>query len=1029
MVGLVMVSVLLASACQRAMSVEEATKVAASVSDTQLYPPAPTIDDITAILEEQRVQDPEGLKALRAQAEEPDPRTRDSTVLAEFYFRRGVAKDRLGHSSAAIVDLEQALQHARKARLGSYRILAHLGWAEENGGSFTRAIDMLGQAAQAVPVTDRGYLFRVYATLIWTRARVGDLKAAEATLRELVSLDNESRSWANIRPGLRASWNAIVETGRAAIFEMRGELAKAEAAYRETRAHLGGDAEQAGTFAFHIAQARLGRVLIKQGRLLEAERETRNALLGALRRRGRYSLDTVILANYLVGLLGIQARYREQEALARAVLEIHEKLGTRSESLHLAYVRRHLAGSLLAQERLREALIELDAIRTGLGGQPALFKSNFGGDVGWGMALLDAGDHDGALRIFLVALDNAREIRGESDFSVGIARGAIAMAYRAKGDQARALTEFTVATRILLNTVGGATNDDEDRPATVGRLHARILVAYITILAEMAGTSIATSGGLDSAAEAFRIADVARAQSVQQALNAAAARAAVGDRALSDLVRQEQDARKRVTALEGTLVNLVSVSVDRQDQAQLTALRREVEVLRRARRTIAAEIKRRFPAYAQLIDPPPMTVDQVRATLRRGEALISTYVARDRTFVWAIPHTGSVTFAVAPLGERELEQAVRRLRAALDPNAIRLDQIPAFDVGLAHDLYRQVLEPVKAGWEAAERLLVVPHGPLGHLPFGVLVTQSGQLTPDVGALFSRYQHVPWLVRTHAITVLPSVTSLATLRALPPGDPSRRPFVGFGDPIFSEQQVRRAGSLRPPSPSNDAEAVTLRASPQLEAGQLGQLPRLPETAEEIRSIARAMNADPTQDVFLGVQANEKVVRTLSLSRYRVVVFATHGLVPGDLVGLTQPALALTAPEVAQIEGDGLLTMDEILGLRLNADWVVLSACNTASGNGAGSEAISGLGRAFFYAGARALLVSNWPVETTSAKWLTTELFRRQSEDPRRSRAEALRQTQNALIDHPGQIHPDTKQLVHSWAHPIFWAPFVLVGDGG
>jgi tetratricopeptide (TPR) repeat protein len=340
MVGLVMVPVLLASACQRAMSVDEATKVAASVSDTQLYPPAPTIDDITAILEEQRVQDPEGLKALRAQAEEPDPRTRDSTVLAEFYFRRGVAKDRLGHSSAAIVDLEQALQHARKARLGSYRILAHLGWAEENGGSFTRAIDMLGQAAQAVPVTDRGYLFRVYATLIWTRARVGDLKAAEATLRDLVSLDNESRSWANIRPGLRASWNAIVETGRAAIFEMRGELAKAEAAYRETRAHLGGDAEQAGMFAFHIAQARLGRVLIKQGRLLEAERETRNALLGALRRRGRYSLDTVILANYLVGLLGIQARYREQEALARAVLEIHEKLGTRGESLHLAYVRR-----------------------------------------------------------------------------------------------------------------------------------------------------------------------------------------------------------------------------------------------------------------------------------------------------------------------------------------------------------------------------------------------------------------------------------------------------------------------------------------------------------------------------------------------------------------------------------------------------------------------------------------------------------------------------------------------------------------
>jgi CHAT domain-containing protein len=227
-------------------------------------------------------------------------------------------------------------------------------------------------------------------------------------------------------------------------------------------------------------------------------------------------------------------------------------------------------------------------------------------------------------------------------------------------------------------------------------------------------------------------------------------------------------------------------------------------------------------------------------------------------------------------------------------------------------------------------------------------------------------------------------------------------------------------------------MTLRASPRpvgVAAGELAQLPRLPETAEEVRSIARVMNADLARDVFLGVHANERVVLTSNLSRYRVIVFATHGLVPGDLVGLTQPALALTAPEVAQIEGDGLLSMDEILGLRLDADWVVLSACNTASGNGAGSEAISGLGRAFFYAGARALLVSNWPVETTSAKWLTTDLFRRQAEDPRQSRAEVLRQTQNALIDQPGPTHLSREQAVHTYAHPIFWAPFVLVGDGG
>ncbi len=168
--------------------------------------------------------------------------------------------------------------------------------------------------------------------------------------------------------------------------------------------------------------------------------------------------------------------------------------------------------------------------------------------------------------------------------------------------------------------------------------------------------------------------------------------------------------------------------------------------------------------------------------------------------------------------------------------------------------------------------------------------------------------------------------------------------------------------------------------------------------------------------------------MDMSGRQVIVFATHGLVPGHVNGLTQPALALSSPKVAGVEGDGLLTMEEILKLKLDADWVVLSACDTASGRGAGAEAVSGLGRAFFYAGARALLVSSWPVETTSAKALTTDLFRRQATEQGLSRAEALRQTMLALIDGPGRIGDDGR-TVFSYAHPLFWAPFILVGDGG
>ena len=127
---------------------------------------------------------------------------------------------------------------------------------------------------------------------------------------------------------------------------------------------------------------------------------------------------------------------------------------------------------------------------------------------------------------------------------------------------------------------------------------------------------------------------------------------------------------------------------------------------------------------------------------------------------------------------------------------------------------------------------------------------------------------------------------------------------------------------------------------------------------------------------------------------------------------------------------LIYKPQILGLKLNADWVVLSACNTGIGQGAGAEAVSGLGRAFFYAGTRALLVSNWPVESTSAKVLTTDLFKRQADDPKLTRAEALRRAMVDLIDGPGDVDGASGKVVYSYtAHPLFWVPFSLIGDGG
>ena len=146
------------------------------------------------------------------------------------------------------------------------------------------------------------------------------------------------------------------------------------------------------------------------------------------------------------------------------------------------------------------------------------------------------------------------------------------------------------------------------------------------------------------------------------------------------------------------------------------------------------------------------------------------------------------------------------------------------------------------------------------------------------------------------------------------------------------------------------------SDKIASAQFDGLDRLPDTAEEIKSIAQVLKADAKSDVFLGKDFSHHRLKMMNLSDRRVIAFATHALVPGDLDGLDQPALAFSSPVVTGEKEDGLLTMDEILKLKLNADWVVLSACNTGASDGKGAEAVSSLGKAFFYAGTRALLVT-------------------------------------------------------------------------
>ena len=326
-----------------------------------------------------------------------------------------------------------------------------------------------------------------------------------------------------------------------------------------------------------------------------------------------------------------------------------------------------------------------------------------------------------------------------------------------------------------------------------------------------------------------------------------------------------------------------------------------------------------------------------------------------------------------------------------------------------------------------KHLLIVPSGPLTQLPFQVLVTAAPANGDDKSAA--------WLIRDHAITVLPAVSSLKALRAVASSSAATKTMIGFGNPLLDGPDSRyaplaklaRANKTCALPSKAQVASVERRGAPlaQTRGGRAdgafvrGQVP-LPETADELCAVARDLGADDG-DIYLGDRATEHDVKRLSasgrLAQYHIVHFATHGALAGQMKGNAEPGLILTPPTEPSEEDDGYLTASEIAGLKLDADWVILSACNTAAGGAKEAEALSGLARAFIYAQARALLVSHWAVNSDATVKLITGAMSRLAADKKISRAEAMRQSMLELIDKGG---PE--------AHPAFWAPFIVVGEG-
>ncbi len=425
-----------------------------------------------------------------------------------------------------------------------------------------------------------------------------------------------------------------------------------------------------------------------------------------------------------------------------------------------------------------------------------------------------------------------------------------------------------------------------------------------------------------------------------------------------------------------------------------------------------ADIVKRFPDFLALSEPAPLTVSATQKLLGDGEALIAILTGRQSTFVWALTRDRA-DWVEIEAGEAALTAEVAALRLGLDPFAGDSGdasvQSPAYDLARAYRLYSLLLGHFTPLLSGKKHLLIVPAGPLSSLPFQVLVTKP-PLTgvPEERAL----KQAQWLIRSHALSVLPSVQSLSALRKFEANGVAVKPFLGIGDPV-----IGRRPSGPGHGPGRGATPLTLAAlyrngSPDLRL--LQTLAPLPETAGELRAVAKSLGASE-DDILLGAAATKARLEAKPLNGYRILHFATHGLVAGDLNGVNEPALVLSLPPQAKKAEEGLLTASEVATLQLNADWVVLSACNTAAGDKAGADALSGLARAFFYAGARALLVSHWAVDSEAAVKLTTRTFAALAADPALSRAEAFRRAMLSAVD---EGNP-----------PSYWAPFIFAGEGG
>jgi CHAT domain-containing protein len=500
-------------------------------------------------------------------------------------------------------------------------------------------------------------------------------------------------------------------------------------------------------------------------------------------------------------------------------------------------------------------------------------------------------------------------------------------------------------------------------------------------------------------AEMFTAAQLAQGGVTSQQIAQATARLSENarDPKVAEAIRHRQDASARLSDLyrrrddlaeaqrQGAAPSAASADLDKQIGDAQTALA-DADV----------SLQAASPNYGQLVQEVVPAKD-VFAALHPNEAFAAITLSDEDGWLFLL-RDGTITVSRIDAGLKQVAELVRRVRAGIE---LTTNGLPTFDVADAQRLYQMTLGGVAGSMDGVKALVVAPAGPLLSLPFEVLLTGPAEPTDLAGA--------PWLVRKFTLAHVPAPSNFVSLRKIATGSRATRPWFGFGDfhPVTLAQ----------------AERTFTGAGCVESAKLLAGLPPLPYARKELDA-ARALLGANASDELLGPAFTADAVLKARLKDYRILQFATHALLPAELRCQSEPAIITSAPPNAPSASGALLTASQVVGLDLDADLVVLSACNSGGPGGTtAGESLSGLARAFFYAGARSLEVTHWSVNDQVAAFLVADTLRRLRENPNLGIAGALRDAQVAMLADAG------KGLPAEIAHPFFWAPFAVIGEGG